>query len=182
MRFSYQTEQWVPYPVEEVFAFFAGPNNLPLLLPPWQNARIEDTSIVPPSPAPNATSAQATTTAGTGTGVTLTFRPFPYSPVRVRWQAEITEFVWNDHFCDRQLRGPFAYWNHCHRVRRVDRLGIDVTLIVDDVEYELPFGPIGRLAHRLFLRRQIERAFVFRQMQLSKILASARQPSTPQPE
>ena len=21
---------------------------------------------------------------------------------------------WNDHFCDLQLRGPFAFWRHCH--------------------------------------------------------------------
>jgi ligand-binding SRPBCC domain-containing protein len=179
MRFSYHTEQSLPYPVEDVFAFFADPNNFPLLMPTWQNTRIEEASIVPPAPCPTAASAPTSIAAGSGTRVALSFRPFPYSPVRVRWQAEIAEFVWNDHFCDRQLRGPFAYWNHCHHVQAIDRNGSDVTLIVDHVEYELPFGLIGRLTHRLFLRRQIERTFACRQGQLTKILARVK-PESPQ--
>ena len=41
MRHSLQTEQWLPYPRERVFAFFADPGNLPPLMPEWQRARVE---------------------------------------------------------------------------------------------------------------------------------------------
>lgn len=167
MSFSYRSEQWLPYPVEDVFAFFADPENLLALLPPRQRARIEKVDLVPPPL--RASAANPATAAGSGSRITLSFRPFPLCPVRVRWQAEIGDFVWNERFCDHQLRGPFASWNHCHHVRRIDALDIDVTLVTDVVEYKLPFGPIGRLAHHLFLRKQIENMFAYRQDQLARL-------------
>jgi ligand-binding SRPBCC domain-containing protein len=167
MSFSYRSEQWLPYPVEEVFAFFADPDNLPALLPPRQKARIEKVDLAPPPP--RASASKPVTTAGSGSLITLSFRPFPFCPVRVRWQAEIHDFAWNEGFCDRQLRGPFASWNHCHYVRRIDAIQIDVTLVTDVIEYELPLGPIGQLAHRLFVRKQIENIFAYRQDQLARL-------------
>lgn len=174
MGYSHHTEQWLPCPVEAVFAYFADPDNIPALLPKRQQARIEKVSLVPPSdPASPGTSACA----GSGTRLTLSFRPFPYCPLRLRWEAEITEFSWSGRFCYRQVRGPFTCWCHCHRLRAVDRQGMDMTLIVDHVEYELPLGFLGRLAHRLFLRRQIEDMFRFRQVQLAQVFAQVPQGS-----
>ncbi len=170
MRFSYHTEQLLPYPVEQVFAFFADSDNLPLLMPAWQQARIEQQSLIPP-PARLSPTGLGTRIAGAGSHITLSFRPFPFSPFRIQWEAEIAEFVWNQHFCDVQLRGPFAYWNHCHCIRRVTQPGEDATLIADDVEYEIPFGIAGEIAHRLFMRRQIAGTFAYRQVQLARMLA-----------
>src|ERR1700710_2184838 len=104
MLHTYQTEQWLPYPIELVFAFFANPENLPRLMPPWQKARIEEASFVPPPPLPG-TPRPKSIAAGTGTRLPLSFRPFPYSPIRVPWEAEISDFAWNNRFCDTQLRG-----------------------------------------------------------------------------
>lgn len=171
MRFSYHSEQWLMHPATRVFEFFANPANLPLLMPAWQKVRIEKSAILPPPPHPDF-SGLATSLAGVGTRFVLSFRPFPFSPVRIRWEAEITEFSWNHHFCDEQIRGPFAYWKHCHYIRPVCWYGFDATVIADDIEYEIPFGALGNLANRLFLRRQIERAFNFRQRQLGKVLAN----------
>lgn len=170
MSYSHHFEQWLPNPVEEVFAFFANPENLPRLMPSWQKARIEKASIVP-ALRNGATATSPAKAAGVGTRMTLSFRPFPLSPFRVRWGTEITEFSWQGKFCDRQVSGPFAYWYHCRRLRGIDRNGIDMTLIVDHIEYEMPFGVLGRIAHSAFLRRQIEETFRFRQRQVSKILA-----------
>jgi ligand-binding SRPBCC domain-containing protein len=170
MRYSYHTEQWLPYPVERVFTFFANPDNLPLLMPRWQKARIDEAILRPP-PTLILTSASSRE-AGAGSQVTLSFLPFPFAPARIRWTSEIIEFSRNSHFCDQQMSGPFAYWKHCHYLRPSNRDGLDVTLIEDDVEYELPFGALTGLAHRFFLRRQIERAFAYRQSQLTKILAA----------
>ncbi len=137
-------------------------------MPAWQRARIEEASIVPPPKMGQR--GQATIAAGAGTRMTLSFRPFPYSPFRVPWEAEISEFAWNDHFCDVQLRGPFRYWKHCHRVSAATEDGIAGTLIADHVEYELPLGLLGELAQRIALRRQIEGTFAYRQKQLSALL------------
>ena len=174
MRHTFQTEQWVPYPVELVFAFFANPENLPRLMPPWQHARIERASYAtPPAHGAPADGAFAPSqAAGAGSTMTISFRPVPFSPIRMRWDAQITEFVWNSHFCDVQReRGPFAYWHHCHRVSAQSREGVAGTMVVDDLEYEPPFGPLGELAHTVGLRRQIESIFAYRQRHLPTLLA-----------
>src|ERR1017187_4000843 len=116
MRFSYHNEQWLMHPATRVFDFFADPANLPLLMPAWQKVRIEKSSILPPPRHPDF-SGPATPIAGVGTRFTLSFRPIAFSPIRIRWEAEITEFTRSHHFCDEQVRGPFAYWKHCHYIR-----------------------------------------------------------------
>lgn len=177
MSFIYHSEQLLPQPIEDVFAFFADPANLPALMPLWQQARIERADIVP---APRSPISSPTTAASTGTRLTLSFRPFPHAPFRIRWEAQIVEFAMNSLFRDRQVRGPFASWDHSHRLRAIDRQGFDATLVVDHVEYELPFGWLGRLAHRLFLRRQIEDTFAFRQAKVAAIFADSKpRPSFP---
>ena len=137
MRFHFQTEQRLPYPIEMVFAFFADPANLPRLLPAWQHARIDESFLVAPQPPQQPFPGFNRITAGSGTRVTLSFRPIPFSPIRVKWDALIEDFHWLEGFCDVQLRGPFRYWRHCHTLE-THRNG---TLLHDDVEYELPLGP-----------------------------------------
>ena len=170
MRHLFQAEQWLPYPLELVFAFFSDPQNLPRLMPAWQQARIQSSDLVPPSPqSPGRTA----TAAGAGTRMTLTFRPVPLAPFRVSWDAEITEFVWDDHFCDTQLRGPFAYWHHCHRLQREIRDAVPGTLLRDEVTYEMPFGLLGEIARRLAVERQFRATFRYRQQKTLELLPLA---------
>jgi ligand-binding SRPBCC domain-containing protein len=173
MRHNFVAEQWVPYPAELVFDFFANPQNLPPLLPRQQKARIEEAKIVapPPRPALQATRQLRSVVAGAGSTITISFKPFRFSPVRVRWEATISEFVWNDHFCDEQVRGPFAFWKHCHRFRPEIRDKTRGTLIIDDIAYEMKMGPVGALAHWAFVDGQMKRTFANRQTQAARFLA-----------
>ncbi|GAC1360262.1 MAG: SRPBCC family protein [Acidobacteriaceae bacterium] len=179
MRHTFQAEQWLPYPPELVFAFFANPENLPRLMPPWQKARIEEASFAPPPPRPPSSIPQRGIAAGAGTRLTLSFRAFPLSPIRIPWEAEISEFAWNDHFCDTQLRGPFKYWKHCHHIRAESRpsaspsLPTPGSLLLDHVYYELPLGPLGDLGNLLLIRRQLQGTFRFRHRRTSDLLALA---------
>ncbi len=161
MRYSFQTEQWVPYPREQVFAFFADPANLPPLMPGWQRARVERAKYVAPSPP------AAGVAAGEGSMITISFRAIPWVPLRLEWDALITEFRWNDFFCDEQRRGPFKYFRHCHRITE-ERNG---TVVRDAVEYELPLGLLGDLANGLAMKRQIRALFSYRQRMLPLLLA-----------
>ncbi len=43
----------------------------------------------------------------------------------------------------------------------------------DRVEYALPFGPLGRLAHGLAVRRQLEEIFAYRQKTIAEIFGGA---------
>jgi ligand-binding SRPBCC domain-containing protein len=141
-------------------------------MPKWQKARIEEATFKPVPPRPESALSQRFrgVAAGAGTTMTISFKPFPFSPFRVPWDAEITEFVWNDHFCDVQHRGPFAYWKHCHRLEPQIRGVLPGTLLVDHVEYELPFGPLGDLADRLFVKGQMESIFLYRQRLTAELI------------
>lgn len=168
MRHRFRTSQWLPYPLERVFAFFADPANLPRLLPPWQRARLDAIELHPAAGNPGLSS----TAAGSGTRVTLSFRPTPLAPIRVSWDALIENFHWNHRYCDRQIRGPFLYWRHCHRMQahESERTGEPGTLLVDTVEYDLPFGTLGRVANRVAVERLIASVFRYRHRRAAELL------------
>jgi len=175
------TSQWVPFPVELVFAFFANPANLPHLMPEWQQARIESSQIVPPPTrplAPDPSLRFQSPAAGAGSEMTISFRPVPLLPFRLSWLARITEFDWNDHFCDEQVQGPFVSWLHCHHIRTETRDGIPGTLVADDLRYELPMGPLGEIANAVFVDRMMKGIFAHRQEQLDKVLPVALRQAT----
>lgn len=151
MQQRFVTEQWLPFPREVVFAFFANPANLPPLMPRWQRARIDEVTLVPP-PEPEEVSVprlQRAIYAGNGTKLLITARVGPGVPVRMPWVALIEDFRWNLGFCDVQLKGPFAYWRHCHSVRDEMREGRAGTVVRDEVAYRLPLWPVSAIGSPL---------------------------------
>lgn len=158
MRHHFQSEQWVPYPRERVFAFFANPANLPPLMPAWQQARVEKANLTADY-------------AAAGSLIVISFRPVPLLPLRLQWEAYIAEFRWNDYFCDEQRKGPFRYFRHCHRVSEAERDGVKGSIVADAVEYELPFGFLGDLANALGMKRQVAYLFAYRQKMLPRLLS-----------
>ncbi len=173
MLHTFETSQWVPYPPAQVFAFFSNPKNLPPLMPAWQKARIEYAFIAAPPLSPQQWNGNQTArVAGSGSVLTITFRAVPFVPVRLRWVAVISDFQWNDHFCDTQKSGPLAYWRHCHYISAERRDGVHGTSISDHVTYALPLGFLGDLANRIAIRRQMKSTFAYRQRQLVRLLGS----------
>jgi ligand-binding SRPBCC domain-containing protein len=170
VRYHFQAELWLPYPLEQVFTFFADPANLPRLMPEWQKARIETATYIAPPTAPVAFPGSERIIAGTGTRLTLTIRPVPFSPIRLPWDALIEDFQWLHGFCDVQLRGPFAYWRHCHIVTPETRDGVTGTHLRDAVEYAPPLGKLGVIANAIFLRHQLKATFRFRQKRTLELL------------
>jgi len=172
-----ETQQWVPFPVELVFAFFANPSNLPHLMPPKLETRIEDARVQPAPARPlHADPARRfrSVAAGVGSEILVSFYPIRWFPRRVSWTARITEFEWNSHFCDEQVRGPFTAFRHRHGIEASVQDGAEGTLVSDRVEFELPFGMIGRLGGAL-VRRQLADSFAYRQKRLPEILSAAGQ-------
>jgi ligand-binding SRPBCC domain-containing protein len=175
MTERFETRQWVPFPVELVFAFFANPANLPHLMPPLLETRTEDARIAPPPArpmAPDPTRRFLSVAAGPGSEILISFYPIPWVPRRVSWMTRITEFVWNSHFCDEQVRGPFSQFRHRHGITAEARDGVEGTLVSDEIEFALPYGFIGRLGGRL-VRRKLVQSFAHRQKRLPEILAAA---------
>ena len=175
------TSQWTPFPVELVFAFFANPANLPHLMPKWQQGRVESSRLIAPLSrplAPDPTLRYQSPAAGIGSEMVISFRPIHGVPFRIGWLARITDFAWNSHFCDEQIKGPFAEWKHFHRIESESQDNVTGTRISDEVEYTLPLGPLGDLGNALFVRRGMQKAFVYRQRELERILPIAARQAT----
>ena len=77
----------------------------------------------------------------------------------MRWETIITVHQPLHLFVDEQGKGPFAYWRHEHYF---DPLPDGATRLRDVIEYQPPFGILGRLADHLFIRRQLVALFAYR--------------------
>ena len=132
--------QRVPRPRAEVFAFFADAANLEALTPPFLAFHID-------SPLPIAMRP----------GAIIDYR-LKLHGIPVRWRTVIEAFEPDVRFVDTQARGPYRTWHHEHRFRDTADGGTETT---DDVHYELPPQPLGRLAHPL-VRRALRKVFAYR--------------------
>jgi ligand-binding SRPBCC domain-containing protein len=147
-------EQRLPGAPEDVFPFFADALNLEAITPPWLGFR-----VTTPQPIDMR--------AGTLLEYRLRLRGVP-----LRWRTRIA--VWDPprRFVDVQVAGPYRLWHHTHDF---EADGAGGTVMRDTVRYGLPLGPLGALAHRLVVRRDLAAIFAFRQRavlaSLSKVTA-----------
>src|SRR5262249_5608403 len=154
----------------QVFLFFANPQNLPLLMPPQTETRVEQLRLfVPP---PNAAVADSAGLAGVGSEIVTSFRVLPWTPIRVGWTARITEFEWNHCFADVQKQGPFRRFQHRHEFAAKTRDGQSGTTVRDLVEYEVGFGWLGGSVDQWQVPTKLAQTFRHRQTALVKLLTS----------
>ena len=137
-----------PQPRARVFAFFADAGNLEALTPPWLSFRIL-------SPRPIAMAA--------GTCIDYRIR---LRGLALRWRSRIASWDPPERFVDEQVRGPYRRWVHEHRF--IERP--DGTEVIDLVRYSV-LG--GRMVDRLFVRRDLERIFEFRERRLRELLGAS---------
>ncbi len=172
MSRHFQFEQWVPAPVERVFAFFADPHNLPRIMPPGLGTKLVKLSLVPPRFPAGKVPPGTLRMAGAGTEMTVAFRVVPYVPIHERWVVNISEFAFNQYFQDVQKQGPFRSWQHTHSFESMPQTGIEGTLIRDDVEYEVGFGAVGRSLELVIFQQVFRSTFNYRKRALDKIFAA----------
>ena len=85
----------------------------------------------------------------------------------MNWRTEITAYTPKSHFVDEQQKGPYALWHHTHTF---EDLG-GRTLMHDHVKYRVPMGPLGSIAHGLFVRRTLTQIFEFRRRAVDDVFA-----------
>lgn len=82
------------------------------------------------------------------------------------WRVMLAEFNEFSVIGDLQLKGPFKYWYHRHCFEEKE----GKTLMTDKLEYDLPFGVVGKIAHALFIRKMIAGQFDFRHKKTKEVL------------
>ena len=132
--------QRLPGSPEDVFPFFADARNLEAITPAL--LRFE---VVTPDPIEMRV--------GTLIQYRLRLRGLP-----IRWLTSIQAWEPPYRFVDVQVSGPYALWHHTHSFARDG----DTTVMTDVVRYAIGLGPLGDLAHRLFVRRDVAAIFDFR--------------------
>jgi ligand-binding SRPBCC domain-containing protein len=142
-------EQELPGPPTEVFDLFADARNLEAITPPL--LRFE---IVTPG------------TIEMRVGTLIQYR-LHFHGVPVSWLTSIQAWDPPHRFIDQQVRGPFALWHHTHELFPS---GADGTRMRDTVRYAIGFGPLGELAHRALVRRDLDTIFDFRREKVAEML------------
>ncbi|MDX2032825.1 MAG: SRPBCC family protein [Blastocatellia bacterium] len=95
------------------------------------------------------------------------------------WRTMIESWEPSERFVDTQLCGPYNLWHHTHTF---EEIGPNRTRMKDVVLYRIPFGPLGRLAHWLFVRRALTEIFNYRAAMTEKLLSGNVEPApTPRP-
>lgn len=141
MPYELNTELELNRCVDDVFTFFADAGNLDLITPPW--LRFE---ILTPLPIDMRK------------GAIIEYQ-IRLHGISVRWKTQILVWEPPHRFVDEQIRGPYRLWVHKHTFEQKGGL----TVVRDHVDYDLRCGFI---AHRLFVKRDLDRIFTYRRNKL----------------
>jgi hypothetical protein len=133
--------------LRDAFAVFENPYNLERITPPWLSFR-----IITPNLKMRA-----------GAEIDYTFRSLG---IPMTWRTLITEYDPPHLFVDEAVSSPYSLWRHRHTFHETE----EGTIVADRVDYALPLGPIGRIAHSLVVRRQLESIFEYRQSAIAALL------------
>ena len=152
--YNYTHETVVEADIGTTFQWFEHEGSFRRLMPPWEVAeevRADDSLEV---------------------GSQRVFRfPAPGAPfVKMTWVAEHTAYDPPKHFSDTMVKGPFWSWDHDHNLSEAE----GKTTVIDEVSYQVPFGPLGNLADKmlggLLVKGRISRMFKARELRLKRDL------------
>ena len=140
----------LPRPLAEIFPFFADAANLERITPSFLRFR-----ILTPLPIRMEQ------------GALIDYR-IQICGLPQRWRTLIEVYEPPRRFVDVQVKGPYRLWRHLHEFEEAP----GGTLVSDRVEYALPLGVLGALAHALFVRRMLKRIFDYRSRVLAEIFGA----------
>jgi len=144
----FTAELWLPLKREKIFSFFADAANLEAITPPWVNFHTLTPTPIKMKP-----------------GTLIDYR-IKIHGIPVKWRTRINAWEPPYRFVDEQLRGPYLKWVHEHTFEEKD----GGTLCSDRVEYAVPGG---WLVDKLFVRRDVEKIFAYRQERIEELLLDA---------
>ena len=144
----------LPASAQAVFDWHARPGAFERLVPPWEQVEL------------------ISQTGGIRDGARVEVQ-IRIGPIRKRWTAEHCGYVPNQQFQDIQRGGPFAHFEHTHRISPQSEQSCELE---DHIEYCLPLGWLGRILGGRYVRSKLDRSFRYRHnITFHDISAHARQ-------
>ena len=146
--YQIKTKQKLPISSKEAWQFLSNPNNLAEITPKYMNFKILSGADRP-----------------IFAGQIIQYKVTPVLGITLKWVTEITHVKENEYFVDEQRFGPYSLWHHKHFIKKING-GIEMEDIVD---YKIPFGILGQIAHPLFVKNKLRQIFKFREKKLIKL-------------
>tara|TARA_R110002072_G_scaffold298271_1_gene471998 strand:+ start:1358 stop:1837 length:480 start_codon:yes stop_codon:yes gene_type:complete len=147
--YTLEASQELNIPLSEAWDYFSSPENLSNITPPKMGFHI--TSKVDKKAYQ---------------GQIITYKVSPFLFVKTNWVTEITAVKEHQFFIDEQRFGPYSMWHHEHFF---ESLPNGNTLMKDKISYKIPFGFLGSIAHPLFVKKQLQSIFEYREKVLDTI-------------
>ncbi len=144
-------EQKLNISLDEAWHFFSSPLNLVKITPPYMGFEIVSDF--------NNEKMFA--------GMIIQYIIRPILGIPLKWVTEITHVKEKEYFIDEQRFGPYKLWHHLHQFR----MQAGELIMIDKVNYALPFGLIGRFVNKLFIRNRVEKIFDYRSEILRKLFS-----------
>lgn len=142
MRYTFHTQQQLQCDVDTAWKFFSSANNLSKITPKNMHFNVltdlGDDDIYE--------------------GMIIDYTVAPLLGIPLKWRTVISQVQPKLSFTDFQEKGPFKLWKHFHEFIPNEK-GV---LKKDTVEYELPFGFIGGIAHSLVVKNKVSGIFDYR--------------------
>tara|TARA_B100000768_G_scaffold181586_1_gene205206 strand:+ start:1530 stop:1982 length:453 start_codon:yes stop_codon:yes gene_type:complete len=143
--YQHTSNQNLNISIDEAWKFLSNPKNLKDITPPYMGFNIisgDDQKMFQ--------------------GQIIQYILTPIFGIPFRWVTEITHVNEGIYFVDEQRFGPFVFWHHKHFIEETES-GV---LMRDIVDYKLPLGILGKLAHVLFIKSRVDQIFEFRRKKL----------------
>ncbi|WP_295182722.1 SRPBCC family protein, partial [uncultured Christiangramia sp.] len=146
--YTLKSKQNLPISVEEAWQFLSDPRNLKTITPDYMGFKILSGADRPMYP-----------------GQLIQYIVTPVAGIKTKWVTEITQVRDHEFFIDEQKFGPYALWHHKHFIKEIPG-GVEMEDIVD---YKLPMGFLGRLAHPLLVKPKLKEIFDYRRQKLIEL-------------
>lgn len=150
MIYTFESKQIVHTDIDTLWEFMSSPKNLAVLTPSYMGFRILSDSAITGTMYP---------------GQIIQYHVSPILGIKLHWVTEITHVRNYGHFIDEQRIGPYAFWHHQHFFQIVPE-GVEMR---DVVHYKPPFGFLGRIANALFIKKQLQGIFNYRQQKIMEL-------------
>lgn len=148
-KYILQREQHLDCELETAWHFFSSPQNLSKITPKDMGFTVQSKNLDEEIYA----------------GMIIDYTVSPIFHIPLKWKTKITQVSKFKSFTDFQEKGPYKYWNHFHEFIP-SKTGV---LMRDTVNYEMPLGFVGNIAHQVFVKSKLEAIFDYRYKILDKM-------------
>lgn len=146
--YQLKATQKLPISLEEAWGFLSDPRNLKTITPDYMSFDILTSEV---------TQMYA--------GQIIHYIVTPVAGIKSKWVTEITHVKDNQYFVDEQRFGPYALWHHKHFIEPIEG-GV---LMTDIIDYKLPMGILGQIAHPILVKPKLKEIFSYRAEKLEKL-------------